>query len=104
MEPITKLRFDALAGYTRRPKVALFDFQEIEWYSEAHERLLAVLAREPEDNDFGASILARDRKGRFRAIHNVGFNGSAPRACVSLDRSVPRSLVRFQPPGSGTCG
>ena len=76
MEPITKLRFDALAGYTRRPKVALFDFQEIEWYSEAHERLLAVLAREPEDNDFGASILARDRKGRFRAIHNVGFNGS----------------------------
>ena len=76
MQSITKLRFDALAGYTRRPVVALFDFHEIEWYSEAEERLLAVLAREPEDNDFGASILARDRKGRFRAVHNVAFNDS----------------------------
>jgi len=66
----------ALAGYTRRPLVALFVFEEIEWYSEANERLLAVLAREPEDNDFGASILARDRNGRFRAVHNVGFNDS----------------------------
>jgi len=54
VQSITKLRFDALAGYARRPNVVLFVFEEIELYSEANERILAVVAREPEDNDFGA--------------------------------------------------
>lgn len=39
---LTKLRFDALAGYIRAPQTALFS-DELEWYSEANERILAVL-------------------------------------------------------------
>ena len=80
---MTKLRFDALAGYIRAPQTALLS-DELEWYSEANERILAVLFRDTQDNDFSAAILARDRKGRFRAVDLLDFKESADHTRADL--------------------
>ncbi len=74
MPKIQKRRFDALAGYTRRPDVVLIA-EELEWYSEAGDRILGVLIRDRIDGDFSWVALGRDRRNRFRA---VALNVSIP--------------------------
>jgi hypothetical protein len=41
MNQITKLRFDALARYIREPQAAFFA-EELEWYSEGHDRIVSA--------------------------------------------------------------
>jgi hypothetical protein len=64
---LSSRRFEALAGYTRRPEVVLY-IEEIEWYATSDERLMGLLARGRIDGDFSWVILARDERRRFRAI------------------------------------
>lgn len=42
MKPISKLRFDSLAGYVRVPYMPLV-VRELEWYQHANEKVLGVL-------------------------------------------------------------
>jgi hypothetical protein len=67
MKPISKLRFDSLAGYSRSP-IFSFLFQEIGWYEEADEKVLGVLAFDISDKDYNFVVLGRDKKGRFRTL------------------------------------
>lgn len=69
MNAISQLRFDALAGYSRR----VTPTTEIEWYEVQNERILGVLVAWDEDNTFGGVALARDRDGRFRWIDGTNF-------------------------------
>lgn len=39
----------------------------MEWHSDERERVLAVLARDRADGDFGGVVLGRDTRRRFRA-------------------------------------
>lgn len=64
---LSKRRFDALAGYTRLPSVVLIA-EELEWFSEADDRILGVLIRDRIDQDFSWVVLGRDRRHRFRAV------------------------------------
>jgi hypothetical protein len=73
IRPISKLRFDALAGYTRRPSIA-FLFQELAWFSHADGRVLGSISMDRTDQDFGAVVLGRDGKNRFRCIGTIGFH------------------------------
>jgi hypothetical protein len=67
MSKISKRRFDALAGYIRRPQIVLF-CEELDWYSESNDRVLGVLAKDTTDNDYSWVILGRDRLLQFRAV------------------------------------
>jgi hypothetical protein len=60
-------RFEALAGYIRRPEIVLC-IEEIEWFATLDERLVGMLARDRIDSDFSWVILGRDERLRFRAI------------------------------------
>jgi len=75
MKPLTKLRFEALAGYIRMVQ-ALFISEELEWYSDDAERVLGVLVRDRTDGDFGGAVLGRDARGRFRAVDMTQFADS----------------------------
>jgi hypothetical protein len=48
-------------------------FHELEWYSNSNERVLAVIVRDRQDQDFSAGIFGRDRNGRFRPVHMLPF-------------------------------
>jgi hypothetical protein len=67
MNSIPRIRYDALAGYSRSPQTVLSS-EELGWFEESDERILGVLIRDLEDNDFSSVVLARDRLGRFRAV------------------------------------
>lgn len=67
MQKISQLRFNALAGYARAPRHVLFG-RELDWYSDAGERVLAVVIQDIHDGDYSAVLLGRDARGRFRAV------------------------------------
>ena len=67
MNAISRARFDALAGYSRSPQHVLSS-GELGWYEEGGERVLGTLIRDLPDDDFSSVVLARDRRGRFRAV------------------------------------
>jgi hypothetical protein len=67
MNSIPRIRYDALAGYSRSPQTVLSS-EELGWFEESDERVLGVVIRDLEDDDFSSVVLARDRLGRFRAV------------------------------------
>ena len=67
LKPLSRRRFEALAGYTRKPEIVIF-IEEIEWYATADERLIGMVVHDRIDHDFGWVILGRDERLRFRAI------------------------------------
>ncbi|MCI0624486.1 MAG: hypothetical protein L0387_23040 [Acidobacteria bacterium] len=68
MKPLPKARFNALAGYSRSPLLPL-SAEELSWHEEANEKLLGVVSLDLVDSDHVCTVLARDAKGRFRAVH-----------------------------------
>lgn len=83
MEPLSRLRFDALAGYSRSPHTLIVGF-ELEWYSEANEKVLGVLIQDAVDKDYGCIVLGRDRIGRYRAVHVTPFFATQEEMRVAL--------------------
>lgn len=75
MKQISRLRFNALAGYIRSPQTLILS-EELDWYSEANERVLGVLIKDGTDEDYSCIVLARDRVGRYRAVYNLPFSDS----------------------------
>src|SRR5881392_4223381 len=83
MKPISKLRFDAFVGYTRLPTVALF-IQELAWYEEGDAILFGFTALDRSDDDYSAMVLARDAKGRFRAVDLMTSMSTEAEAAIWL--------------------
>jgi hypothetical protein len=75
LKRITRSRFEALAGYIRRPENIVFA-RELEWYFTKDERVLAVLIQDRIDEDFGGIVLGRDARKRFRAVDVTPFSES----------------------------
>jgi hypothetical protein len=79
MKRLSKLRFDALAGYIRSPYSFLFA-EELDWFQAGDEKLLGVVSIDTTDLDYVATVLARDERGRFRAVEweiNLPFREQA---------------------------
>jgi len=94
MQKISQLRFNALAGYTRAPQYELYG-QELEWYSEASDRILAVVIRDIHDDDYSAVLLGRDARGRFRAIDMLpSFLPSVEAARFALESAIRVSALK----------
>lgn len=93
MNPISKRRFDALAGYIRAPASILFG-EELEWFSQGDDRVLGLLIRDRTDNDFGGIVLGRDGRGRFRAVDLPEFSNSINIARETLRAKLGEWEVR----------
>lgn len=81
VRPLSKTRFDALAGYSRSPHLPLSD-AELAWYEEADEKLLGMVSLDIHDRDFVYTVLGRDARGRFSAVHldiNIDSQAEAER-------------------------
>lgn len=87
MRPIALVRFNALAGYCRRPPT-LYYAEELAWFEHGGERVLGTIIRDRTDDDFAGVVLARDRLGRFRAVALTGFEPSQRRAEVLLRQEM----------------
>jgi hypothetical protein len=70
---ISRLRFDALAGYTRKPSAAVVG-EELAWYAHSSGRFLGVLIRDRTDNDYGGIVLGRDENQCFRCVDLPEFD------------------------------
>ena len=68
IKSLSRMRFEALAGYIRNPGTTLF-IEELEWHSTTDERVIGLLVRDRVDHDYGRIILGRDERLRFRAIN-----------------------------------
>jgi hypothetical protein len=89
MKKISLVRFNALAGYARQPGT-FYMAEEIGWYEYGGERVLGLLVRDKEDNDFSGLVFARDRKLRFRAVDMTGFYTRRRDAEVELRHEMER--------------
>ena len=67
MQPILKIRFDSLAGYSRSPMMAMIA-EELAWFEEGNEKILGLLVFDLVDLDYACYILGRDKKLRFRSV------------------------------------
>lgn len=67
MHRLSRIRFDALAGYIRDPRSALVS-EEIGWYSNDNESVLGLLLRDTVDDDYVSIVLGRDERHCFRAV------------------------------------
>lgn len=65
MRQISRVRFDALAGYARDPRT-LLTAGELAYFEHANERVLGILVRDRFDNDFAGIVLARDELKQYR--------------------------------------
>ncbi|MEO8592905.1 MAG: hypothetical protein ABI759_06275 [Candidatus Solibacter sp.] len=68
MQELARERFDALMGSTRNQMTRTLGM-ELAWYSEPDERVLCAIVRDESDGDHTCIVLARDKIGRFRAVH-----------------------------------
>ena len=59
---LSRLRFEALAGYTRKPEIVLY-IEEVEWYATLDERLIGMLARDVIDDTLAGLFLLATSAG-----------------------------------------
>lgn len=87
MRPISRLRFDSLAGYSRTPWLRLI-IHELAWFEEADEKVLGMLALDLPDDDYVCFVLGRDKKGCFRAVWSCSSIPTAEEAYSVLERQL----------------
>jgi hypothetical protein len=94
LRELSSRRFNALGGYARNPATVQF-IEEMEWHATGDERLLGMLVRDLNDNDFGWIILGRDERLRFRAID---VNSSLPSLDIARDELFQRMEEHYAQP------
>ena len=92
MRPLSRVRFDALAEYARQP-IADYFSEELSWFEHGSERVLGVVLRDRTDDDFTGMVMARDRRGRFRAVDFTSFEPTRRRAQALLRRDMERLAI-----------
>lgn len=83
MREISKLRFEALAGYARNPQAVLFA-EEIAFFEDEAGTVVGMLIRDRSDNDFAGMAFGRDKKLRFRWISMTDFVAAPEQARDAL--------------------
>ncbi|PLW78499.1 hypothetical protein [Cohaesibacter celericrescens] len=72
MKEISKIRFNAIAGYARTPRAALTG-EELAYYEVEDGSILGLLIRDRTDGDFAGMAFGRDAKLRFRWTSMTDF-------------------------------
>jgi hypothetical protein len=92
MRPISRVRFDALAGYARDPRTPVFA-EELSYFEHAKERVLGVLVRDRTDNDFSGMVLARDERNQYRWVGSTTFHPRRRQAEALLRRELEQAAL-----------
>lgn len=87
LQKISKRRFDALAGYSRTPRIMALT-EELEWYATADERVLGIVLRDRIDDDFSWVAMGRDETLRFRAVKVRASHPSQDEARQALFKTL----------------
>ncbi len=66
---MNRYRFEALAVWARSTMARIM-YSECSHWSTSDERLIGMVTYDHTDYDYGYIVLARDRLGRYRAVHN----------------------------------
>jgi hypothetical protein len=91
-KPMSRARFNLLAIGTRL-SLAHFMAHEVSYWSDLEERVIGVVAMDRTDGDFGWSLLARDRNGRFRSA-DFGYDCRSPGyATVALRERIAKAVT-----------
>jgi len=95
---ISRQRFDALAGYSRKPSTHVFA-EELGWLEHYCGRVLGVLIRDRTDDDFGGIVMGLDEGHRFRCVEVTGFpldpNQALPMLIERMDDWSRKSDAEF---------
>jgi hypothetical protein len=91
MKTISQARFEALAGYCRKPET-MHVAEEVQWLQVRNEEVLVVVIRDRADGDFSAILLARDLKLRYRWIDMTKFLKSPAAALAAASPRVEAAL------------
>lgn len=94
LKPISKLRFDALAGYCRRPETSLHS-DEVDWYQTHEEKILIVIIRDHTDRDFSALLLSQDLKERYRFVRMTGFYNTEKETLENVSPVIEHVIAAF---------
>ena len=81
---------------TRHPVAELLA-EEVEWYSDDGERVLATLFRDITDDDYCFLLLARDEVGRFRCIDVDCSFPTVQLAREKLKAAIARETAKQNP-------
>ncbi|HXK39439.1 MAG TPA: hypothetical protein VJ837_01240, partial [Candidatus Paceibacterota bacterium] len=92
MQPISQLRFNALAGYARHPQTAVYA-DELGWFEHANERVLGVLIRDRTDGDYGGVVLARDELLQYRWTTMSRWEPGQRRAKARLRQALEQASM-----------
>lgn len=88
MKKISKVRFDALASYTRLP-TAFLHGAEVDWLESECGKILATIIRDHEDQDYSAMFFARDLKERYRWVEMTAFVETVDEAISLANNRFP---------------
>lgn len=91
LKKISKLRFDAIAGYARHPRFALTG-EEMAYYETEDGSLLGLIVKDRTDGDFAGMVFGRDAKLRFRCTSMTNFLESSEMARDELAKSMSELL------------
>lgn len=95
MRKIGKLRFDAIAGYARRPMAAIFG-RELGYFDHPSGRVLGMHLQDIEDGDHFGMVFAQDSRLRYRSVDMTPFVDSPKQALADL--KVALDAAAQQPP------
>ncbi|MEO6093628.1 MAG: hypothetical protein ABIT04_04130 [Novosphingobium sp.] len=91
-KPISPSRFNLLAIGTRRSP-APYLYEEVAYWADIEERVIGVIARDVQDDDYYWSLLVRDRNGRFRSADIAASLRSAQYATVALRERIAKAVT-----------
>lgn len=91
MKDISRIKFNALAGYARRPKAVLIG-DELAYYEAGDGKILGLIVRDRSDGDFAGMAFGRDAKLRFRWTSMTDFLGSPGPARDALAELMTKLL------------
>jgi hypothetical protein len=102
-KPISQSRFNLLAIGTRR-SLAPYLYEEVGFWADVEERVIGLIARDVQDDDYYWSLLARDRNGRFRSVDLDASLRSAPYAIGGLRERIAKAVTEDDLAVLGTQG
>lgn len=92
MQPLSRLRFNALAGYAKDPRAPVYS-EELGWFEHAQERVLGVLIRDRHDGDYAGIVLARDELLQYRWTAMTEFEPTLRRAKARLRPAMEQAAM-----------
>lgn len=92
MKEISRIRFNALAGYARHPRTVL-TAKELGYFEHDSERVLGIAVRDRADNDFADMVLARDELKQYRWTSMTEWGPTARHARALLRPALEQAAM-----------